>query len=64
MKTKFNIAVRETAEKKNMYLWQVAALMGISYSGFMQKMRYEWSQAEQERVIKLIEDSVKEGSSK
>lgn len=56
MKTKFNYHIREAAEKNHLYLWQVAAIMGISYSGFMQKMRCEWSEEEQLAVVKLIED--------
>ena len=61
MKKKSNIPVRDAAEKRNMFLWQVANLMGISYSGFMQKMRTEWTQEEQERVIDLIEQHAQKG---
>lgn len=57
---KNNIPVREAAEKKHIYLWEVAALMGISYSGFMQKMRFEWPEEEQKRVIDLINKSEEE----
>ena len=56
MKKQNNIAVREAAEKQHLYLWEVATIMGISYSGFMQKIRTEWSDEEQQRVIKLIEE--------
>lgn len=64
MKTKFNIAIREAAERNHLYLWQVAAIMEVSYSGFMQKMRSEWSKEEQQRVINLIEEYAKGGDSK
>lgn len=64
MKTKFNLAVRQAAEKHNLFMYQIAQIMGTSESTLVKKMRHEWSQEEQERVIKLIEDSVKEGSSK
>ena len=60
MRKVFNIAVREAAEKNHLYLWQVAAIMGISYSGFMQKMRFEWSKEEQLAVIQKINDFAKE----
>ena len=59
MRKKFNVAVREAAEQNHLFLWEVAALMGISYSGFMQKMRTEWSEEEQQTVIQLIRNHVK-----
>lgn len=60
MKAKANAPVREAAERNHLYLWQVAAIMGISYSGFMQKMRFEWSDEEQRSVIQKIKDFAKE----
>ena len=59
MKPKFNIQVREVAEKYRLYLWEVAQIMGISYSGLMQKMRHEWTPEEQQSVIQMIEEYVK-----
>ena len=50
-----NIPVREAAEKNGKFLWEVADLMGLSYSAFMQRMRKEWPPEEQRRVIQLIE---------
>ena len=64
MTKKNNIAVRNAADNNHLYLWEVAAIMGISYSGFMQKMRAEWSKEEQQRVINLIEEYAKGGDSK
>lgn len=61
---KHNIAVRNAAEKHHKYLWEVAALMGISYSGFMQKMRFEWSEEEQKRVVQLIENAAEKAEDK
>jgi hypothetical protein len=63
MKPKFNIQVREVAEKYRLYLWEVAQIMGISYSGLMQKMRHDWTPEEQQSVIQMIEEYVKKGSS-
>lgn len=57
---KRNMAVREAAERNHLFLWEVAALMKISYSGFVIKMRSEWSKEEQNRVIRLIEEYAKE----
>ena len=59
---KFNIPVREAAERNHLFLWQVAGLMGISYSGFMQKMRSEWSEEEQQAVIQKINDYARQSN--
>lgn len=56
MKKQFNIAIRKAAEKNHLYLWEVANLLGLSYSGFLSKMRHEWTPEEQQKTIKLIED--------
>lgn len=53
-----NIPVRNAAEKNNLYLYEVADIMGLSYSAFMQRIRKEWSEDEQQRVIRLIEGYV------
>ena len=58
--SKSNFAIRKAAKMNDVFLWEVANLMGISYSGLLYKLRHEWPQEEQERVIKLIEDYVKE----
>ena len=55
MKPKFNIAVREAADKHGLYMYQIAQIMGISESALVKKMRFEWSKEEQDRVIALIE---------
>lgn len=59
MRKKCNELIRKTAGKYHLFLWEVAELMGISYSGFLNRMRYEWSTEEQERVIRLIEEYAK-----
>ena len=60
---KKNIPVRQAAEENHLFLWEVANLMGISYSNFMQKMRQEWTEEEQREVIRIIENYKREGSS-
>lgn len=57
---KRNMAVREAAERNHLFLWEVADLMGISYSQLMYRMRKEWPEEEQSRVIRLIEEYAKE----
>ncbi len=60
MPKKFNLAVRQAAEKHHLFMYQIAQIMDISESSLVKKMRHEWSQEEQERVIKLIEDSLRD----
>lgn len=62
MKPKFNIAVREAADKHGLYMYQIAQIMGISESALVKKMRFEWSKEEQQSVIQKINEYAKEGS--
>lgn len=61
MKPKFNIAVREAADRHGLFMYQIARIMGISESTLVKKMRSEWSEEEQQAVIQKINDYVKEG---
>lgn len=63
MNKKNNIAVRETADRNHLFVYQIAQIMGISESALVKKMRTEWPEEEQQRVIKLIEDYIKAGDS-
>lgn len=56
---KCNVAVRDTAQKNNVPLWMVADLMHISESQLMKRIRFEWPEEEQQRVIELINEYVK-----
>ena len=55
MKRKNNIAVRDTADRYGLFVYQIAQIMGISESALVKKMRVEWSEEEQQRVISMIE---------
>ncbi len=59
MKQNKNIPVRNAAKEHNCFLWEVADLMGISYSQLMNRMRKEWTAEEQNKVISLIEEYAK-----
>lgn len=56
---KLNVPVRTSARINDVPLWKVADLMGISYSTLMWRMRKEWAEEEQSRVIRLIEEYAK-----
>jgi len=59
VKTQFNLAVRETANKHGLYMYQIAQIMNISESTLVKKMRHEWTPEEQQSVIQMIEEYVK-----
>ncbi len=56
MNNKKNNAIRKCARINDTPLYKVAELMGISESQFMKRMRNEWSDEEQSRICRLIED--------
>lgn len=64
MRQKFNIKVRDTADKYGLYMYQVAQIMNISESSLVKKMRYEWTPEEQQAVIQKIEEYVKQQEAK
>ena len=59
MKLKYNVNVREAADKHGLYMYQIAQIMNISESTLVKKMRHEWTPEEQQSVIQMIEEYVK-----
>ncbi len=47
-RTKANIDVRKRAKKAGVYLWQIAAAIGVSETTFNRRMRVEMPEAEAE----------------
>lgn len=54
MRTKANLDIRECAKKAGIYLWQIAAAIGVSEPTFNRRMRVEMPEAEKEQVKKVI----------
>lgn len=54
VRTKANLDVREKAKKAGIYLWQIAAAIGVSEPTFNRRMRVEMPEAEKEQVKKVI----------
>lgn len=50
-----NVLVRETAAKRGVKLWQIADALGITDATFSRRIRKEFSDAEREKIIGLIE---------
>lgn len=53
-RTKANLDVRECAKKAGVYLWQIAAAIGVSEPTFNRRMRVEMPETEKEQVKKVI----------
>lgn len=54
-RVKSNLDVRECAKKSGVYLWQIAAAIGVSEPTFNRRMRFEMSEAEKEQVKQIID---------
>lgn len=55
-----NHEIREAAERKGVRLWQIAGKLGINDGNFSRKLRFELSEAEKAKILKIIEE-LKEG---
>lgn len=51
-----NKEIKEKAFKKNVRLWEIAQELGITDSYFSRKLRKEFSQAEKEKIFRIIDD--------
>ena len=53
-RTKANLDIRECAKKAGVYLWEIAAAIGVSEPTFNRRMRVEMPDNEKEQVKKVI----------
>lgn len=53
-RVKANLDVRECAKKAGVYLWEIAAAIGVSEPTFNRRMRVEMPDNEKEQVKKVI----------
>lgn len=51
-----NEKIRKTLRFYNVRMWQLADLLEMPESTFYQKMRREWPEEEQQRIIDMIKD--------
>ncbi len=54
IRKKANLDVREKAKAAGVYLWQIAAAIGVSEPTFNRRMRVEMPENEKEQVKKVI----------
>ncbi len=50
-----NQEIREEAKAAGLYLWEVAAAIGINDGNFSRKLRRELPQEEKERILGIIQ---------
>lgn len=51
---KQNMAIRESAQKSGVRLWEVAYALGVEDSTFSRKLRRELPAQEQEKILRLV----------
>lgn len=51
-----NVAIRAAAKAANVYLWQIADEIGITDNEFSRRLRHEFPEQEQARIIRIIEE--------
>lgn len=52
---KANMKIREKARNSGVRLWQIADALGVQESMFSKKLRKEFSEIEQEKVLMIID---------
>lgn len=56
-----NVDVRAAAMREGVRFWEIADYMGVSAETISRKLRKELSEAEKEKIFKIIKDIKKEG---
>ena len=56
-----NQDVRMAAKQAGVFLWQIAAELGVNDGNFSRKLRKELPATEKERIMEIIEKLSKEG---
>ena len=51
-----NAAIRNAAHEAGVHHWQIAEALGISEGSFCRRMRHELPEAEQARILTIIND--------
>ena len=54
--TRENQRIREAAKRSDVYLWEVAAVLGIADTTFSRWLRRELPEEEQEKILGIIAD--------
>lgn len=57
-----NVRIENALKENHMKKWELADLLGIHYSTLSVKLRHELPEAEQIRIVKLIENAAVNGN--
>lgn len=57
-----NNDIRKAAKIAGVFLWQIAAELGMNDGNFSRKLRKELPSAEKEKILAIIERLAKEGT--
>lgn len=55
-----NEIIKKTARINGVYLWELAARLGINDGNLSRKLRFEFSDSERKKVIAIIEEIASE----
>jgi len=58
-----NREIRQYAQDKNVYLWQIAMKLGINDGNFSRKLRKELSKEETSKIMHYIDEIAREKES-
>ena len=59
-----NAKIREAATAAGVKHWQIADALGIADGTFCRKLRYEFNEAETEKVLAIIRSIAEQGAEK
>ena len=51
-----NVSIRNAAHEAGVHHWEIAEALGISEGSFCRRMRHELPEAEQARILNIIND--------
>ena len=60
MKTNANLKIREAACNADVRLWEIAERIGVNDGNFSRKLRKELPEAEQRKILQIIDELVRE----
>lgn len=50
-----NLEIRQAAKKAGIWLYEIAAVYGVNDGNFSRKLRWELSEAEKAKIMRIIE---------
>ena len=60
---KNNMRIRKESKRKGVFLWQIAAALGVNDGNFSRKLRHELPEKETEKILGIIAQLAEEAKS-